>query len=75
MTAEKSPTSVSQQDLLRDAMEEIGMTRVAFAARISVPVRTLDKWLLHSDSADFRSMPEMGKSYVREIVEWHRKTL
>jgi hypothetical protein len=61
---------ITQQDLLRDAMEALVMTRAEFAARLSVPLRTLDKWLLPDESSDFRPMPEMGKAYVREIVHW-----
>jgi DNA-binding transcriptional regulator YiaG len=51
-------------------MEALVMTRAEFAARLSVPLRTLDKWLLPDESSDFRPMPEMGKAYVREIVHW-----
>jgi DNA-binding transcriptional regulator YiaG len=54
-------------------MDELGMTRAEFAARLSVAVRTLDKWLLPAESPDARSMPGMGKAYVREILEWSRK--
>jgi transcriptional regulator with XRE-family HTH domain len=56
-------------------MDELGMTRAEFATRLSVAVRTLDKWLLPAESPDFRAMPEMGKAYVREIVGWYRKSV
>lgn len=75
MDAQNAHAEALQQDLLRKAMSEIGMTRTQFAARLSVPPRTLDKWLLPSESTDFRGMPEMGKAYVREILHWHRKGL
>jgi DNA-binding transcriptional regulator YiaG len=65
MVAKNKPFSATQQELLRDAMDELGMTRAEFATRLSVAVRTLDKWL----------MPEMGKAYVREIVGWYRKSV
>ncbi|KLU21872.1 aspartate carbamoyltransferase catalytic chain [Caballeronia mineralivorans PML1(12)] len=70
MAPRTQPASPTQQDLLRDAMETLGMTRAEFAARLSVPPRTLDKWLLPEESTDFRAMPEMGKAYVREILHW-----
>jgi hypothetical protein len=54
-------------------MAQLGMTRDAFAARISVARRTLDKWLLPDDSPDFRGMPDMGRAYVEEILEWDKK--
>ncbi|MGG1948203.1 transcriptional regulator [Trinickia sp. NRRL B-1857] len=54
-------------------MAQLDMTRDEFAARISVSHRTLDKWLLPNDSADFRGMPDMGRAYVEEILEWEKK--
>ena len=74
MIAKVKLSSPTQQELLRSAMDELGMTRAEFAGRLSVAVRTLDKWLLPAESPDARAMPEMGKAYVREILEWHRKT-
>ncbi|TCK33337.1 hypothetical protein B0G84_7546 [Paraburkholderia sp. BL8N3] len=74
MIAKVKLPSPTQQELLRSAMDELGMTRAEFAGRLSVAVRTLDKWLLPAESPDARAMPEMGKAYVREILEWHRKT-
>lgn len=73
MTGKRKPQETTQQELLRAAMAELGMTRAEFAARICVSVRTLDKWLLAEDSLDARGMSEMGKAYVRDILEWHRK--
>lgn len=73
MIAKVKLSSPTQQELLRSAMDELGMTRAEFAARLSVAVRTLDKWLLPAESPDARAMPEMGKAYVREILQWHRK--
>jgi DNA-binding transcriptional regulator YiaG len=75
MVAKNKPFSATQQELLRDAMDELGMTRAEFATRLSVAVRTLDKWLLPAESPDFRAMPEMGKAYVREIVGWYRRSV
>jgi hypothetical protein len=74
MVAKKKLSDLTQQELLRGAMDELGMTRAAFAARLCVAGRTLDKWLLPAESPDGRAMPDMGKAYVREILEWHRKT-
>lgn len=73
MAGKKKRREPPQQELLRGAMAELGMTRAEFAARICVPVRTLDKWLLPSESRDAHPMPEIGKAYVREILAWHRK--
>ncbi|QRR11821.1 transcriptional regulator (plasmid) [Burkholderia sp. MS455] len=74
MTRKRKLQDLTQQELLRLAMAELGMTRAQFAARICVPGRTLDKWLLPSDSHDANPMPAMGISYVRDLLEWHRKS-
>jgi hypothetical protein len=58
----------SQQDYLRDAMQHLGMTRDQFSKRISVPRKTFDKWLAPEGSKEFRAMPEMAWSYIREIL-------
>jgi predicted transcriptional regulator len=60
----------TQQDFLREAMKTLGLTRTAFAARISVPEKTLNKWLSPVDTSDYRNMPEVVWAYVREILVW-----
>lgn len=64
----------TQQDFLRDAMSKLGMTRAAFAKRISVPDKTLDKWLAPANTSDFRAMPDVVWAYIREILLWSTKT-
>lgn len=75
MEPRKKPSAVTQQELLRIAMDELGMTRAQLAGRLSVAIRTLDKWLLPAESPDYREMPEMGKAYMREILEWNRRSV
>ncbi|MNN42731.1 aspartate carbamoyltransferase [compost metagenome] len=58
----------SQQDFLREAMQQLGMTRDQFCKRISVPRKTFDKWLAPEGSKEFRAMPEMAWSYIRDIL-------
>lgn len=73
MTTQEDIAALPQQELLRVAMDRLCMTRAEFAERLSVAVRTLDKWLLPADSADARTMPDMGRSYVLEILQWQEK--
>ena len=68
MTAKKI-TNPTQQEFLLDAMTRLGMDRKAFCERISVPKRTLEKWLASDESVDKRAMPEMAWSYIKEILE------
>jgi predicted transcriptional regulator len=71
---EKTAGVQPQQEFLREAMGTLGMTRAAFAKRISVPEKTLDKWLAPSETTDFRNMPEVVWAYVREILTWEAKS-
>jgi hypothetical protein len=59
----------TQQEFLRHAMSELGMTREQFADRIGTKKRALDNWLLSPDSSEYRSMPDMAWKFVREILE------
>ncbi|HEX7683459.1 MAG TPA: transcriptional regulator [Trinickia sp.] len=64
----------TQQEFLRYAMSELGMTREQFAERIGTKKRTLDNWLLAADSSEYRGMPDMAWKFVREILENYRKS-
>jgi aspartate carbamoyltransferase catalytic subunit len=57
-----------QQDILRDAMRRLNLTRDAFAERLGVRRRALDTWLLPADSNESRAMPEMVVKFVAEIL-------
>lgn len=59
---------MSQQDFLRLAMSQLGMTRKVFSARLGCAGRTLDKWLLPDASNDHRQMDETIWNLVREIL-------
>lgn len=60
----------TQQEFLREAMQALGLTRAAFATRISVPEKTLNKWLAPANTGDYRNMPDVVWAYVREILVW-----
>lgn len=55
------------------AMQSLGMTRDAFAKRFTIPRRTLDKWLLPDTSNDFRTLPDIARAYIQEILQEHAK--
>jgi hypothetical protein len=61
----------TQQEFLRHAMNELGMTREQFAERIGAKPRALNNWLLPVDSSEHRSMPDMVWKFVREILGNH----
>lgn len=75
MVTHKAPPGITQQVFLRDAMASLGMPRTEFAERISVPIKTLDKWLAPANTADFRNMPDVVWAYVREILDWTKNGL
>ena len=63
---------MQQQDFLRGAMKELGLTRKGFAERLGSAQRTLDKWLLPTESKDHNTMNETIWVLIREILE-HEK--
>lgn len=63
---------MQQQEFLRESMKELGLTRKEFSKRLGCAQRTLDKWLLPSDSNDHNSMNETLWVLIREIRE-HEK--
>jgi len=63
----------SQQEFLREAMDQLNMTHDEFASRLSVARRTLDRWLLPSESADARALPETGRAYIEEVLQRNKK--
>jgi len=70
VATKKHAAGITQQAFLRDAITTLGMTRAEFARRISVPIKTLDKWLAPADTSDFRNMPDVVWAYVREVLVW-----
>lgn len=58
----------SQQEFLHMAMEELQLSRAEFSKRISVPMRTLEKWLASDSSKDKRNMSEMAWTFISEIL-------
>ena len=61
-----------QQELLRSAMAELSMTRDEFSARLGCARRTLDKWLLPSESQDSRNIDETIYVLVEEVLRFER---
>jgi hypothetical protein len=65
----------TQQEPLRQTMDELGLTREQLGTRLCVAMHVLDRWLLPVDDPNARAMPETGKIYVRDVLERHRKRL
>jgi aspartate carbamoyltransferase catalytic subunit len=60
---------MTQQILLRDAMQALNMTRDVFAERLAIKRRTLDTWLLPDTSNEFRAMPSVVEKFINEILQ------
>jgi hypothetical protein len=60
---------MQQQEFLRSSMQTLSLTRQGLADRLRVSKRTLDKWLLPSESNDFRPLNEPVWALLREILE------
>ncbi|WP_454727919.1 MULTISPECIES: hypothetical protein [Cupriavidus] len=66
----KDPSNMAQQDLLRYAMERLGIaTRKDFADRFGVTKRALDNWLLPEESEECRPMPLVVRMFVCYVLE------
>ncbi|WDD90250.1 transcriptional regulator (plasmid) [Burkholderia sp. FERM BP-3421] len=50
-------------------MSVLDMSREEFAERIGAKKRTIENWLQPSESAEFRTMPEMAWKFISEILE------
>lgn len=62
----------TQQEVLQEAMAELGMTRPAFAARIGAPWETFRKWILPPDAGGVREMPSIAWAMIGEVLEHER---
>lgn len=58
----------TQQELLRDAAQTLGLSQKEFAQRMGTPWPTFEKWLYPPASGNARKMPAMGRQLVREIL-------
>ena len=58
----------TQQEFLRDAARELGLSQKDFAERMGAPWATFEKWLAPSDSNNVREMPAIAWQLVREIL-------
>src|SRR5262252_7878390 len=56
-----------QQDILRQSMKSLQLTRSAFAERLGVSRRALDTWLLPASSAGHRAMPDVVARVVASL--------
>lgn len=63
----------TQQDVVHDAMAELGMTLAEFATRLRVSVRTVERWLLPDTSPEALRLPDAGRFYINEVLVSHRK--
>jgi hypothetical protein len=57
-----------------NAKGRLGMTRDQLCKRISVPRKTLDKWMAPEGTKEHRGMPEMAWSYVRDVLRWENSS-
>lgn len=66
----KNQSTLTQQEFLHEAKDQLGLTWSAFAKRIGAPESTLKKWCSSPESVDnFREMPSTVWALVREVIE------
>jgi aspartate carbamoyltransferase catalytic subunit len=61
----------TQQTLLREAMDQLSLTRDVFAQRIGATRRALDTWLLPDSSTQHRKMPSVVAHALAHLAPHH----
>lgn len=59
---------MTQSDFLQSAISNLEITRDEFSARLGCLRRTMGKWLIPETSNDYRSMPEVVWTLIRDIL-------
>ncbi len=59
---------MGQRAFLLHAMQHLRMDHEQFCKRISIPRKTLDKWLAPIGTAESRVMPDMAWSYIQDLL-------
>lgn len=61
-------TSLSQQKLLRHAIQAMGVGRSEFADLLNISKRSLDAWMLPDSSKNFRTMSQQYQNEVERLL-------
>lgn len=64
-----------QQDFIRLARRELGMSNAALAQTLGVSTRTLAKWMLPGGSVDFRAAPRMAINFLGLLLRQRKASL
>lgn len=61
--------AVKQQEFLRVAKRELGLTYPALALELGVSARTVEKWALDPASGDHHPMPLMATRFIVRLLD------
>lgn len=60
---------MKQQEFLRLAKRELGLTYPALAQELGVSARTIEKWAMDPASPDHRPMPLIAKRFIVKLLD------
>lgn len=66
---------MKQQDFLRVAKRELGLTYPALARELGVAARTIEKWSMDPASADHRPMPLMARRFILKLLDERKRAV
>lgn len=64
---------MKQQEFLRVAKRELGLTYPAFARELGISARTIEKWAMDPSSPDHRPMPLMARRFIVKLLDERKR--
>jgi transcriptional regulator with XRE-family HTH domain len=64
---------MNQQDFLRAAKRELGLSYPGLAEEIGVASRTVEKWAMSETSPDHRPMPLMARRFILRLLDERKR--
>lgn len=66
-------TNLAQQDFLKAAKDELGLTWDDLAAKAGITARALKTYRMPDTSKDYRNMPDLARAAVSRLLEDRRR--
>ena len=64
---------MNQQDFLRAAKRELGLSYPSLARELGVSARTIEKWAMTRASPDHRPMPLIARRFILKLLDEHKR--
>ena len=64
---------MNQQDFLRAAKRELGLSYPGLARELGVSARTIEKWAMTRASSDHRPLPLIARRFILKLLDEHKR--